>query len=220
MKKILFLLVLVCSMSFSKSVNVNAGPTNYGPILYVDIAGPAYLVVNANTGFDFNGIPLGMLTKKGRDSEARIYKLTGYRVSGKVSAAEKLYSYFLEYTAKQEVFEEELNKISELSKSEKETILNSMSKSFTSKWKDNGVKVVVSDSKNKKSFNGKTRKSAIFYDDVEHTLYFNEDHFDFTEKEKIIGSIGYANYDHFLFYNNEKWNEWDFSDINDFFVKK
>ena len=42
----------------------------------------------------------------------------------------------------------------------------------------------------------------------------------YTEKEKIIGSIGYANYDHFLFYNNEKWNEWDFSDINDFFVKK
>ena len=78
----------------------------------------------------------------------------------------------------------------------------------------------MSYSKNKKSFNGKTRKSAIFYDDVEHTLYFNEDLFDFTEKEKIIGSIGYANYDHFLFYNNEKWNEWDFSDVNDFFVKK
>ena len=186
----------------------------------MDIEGPAYLVVNADHGFELNGIPLGMLTKKGRDSEARIYKLTGYKVSGKVSAAEKLYSYFLEYTSKQEVFEEELNKISELSKSEKETILNSMSKSFTSKWKDNGVKVVVSDSKNKKSFNGKTRKSAIFYDDVEHTLYFNEDLFDFTEKEKIIGSIGYANYDHFLFYNNEKWNEWDFSDVNDFFVKK
>ena len=138
MKKILFLLVFISGILFSASP-------------YMDIEGPAYLVVNANNGFELNGIPLGMLTKKGRDSEARIYKLTGYKVSGKVSAAEKLYSYFLEYTSKQEVFEEELNKISELSKSEKETILNSMSKSFTSKWKDNGVKVIVSDSKNKKS---------------------------------------------------------------------
>ena len=95
-----------------------------------------------------------------------------------------------------------------------------MSKSFTSKWNDKGVKVIVSNSTNKKQFNNKTRKNTIFYDDVEHKLYFNEDLFDFTDKEKITGSIGYANYDHFLFYNSEKWNEWDFTDINDFFGVK
>ena len=99
-------------------------------------------------------------------------------------------------------------------------MLNSLSKSFTSKWQDNGVKVVISNSKDKKSFNKKVRKSEIFYDDVEHTLYFNEDMFDFTEKEKITGSIGYANYDHFLFYNSEKWDTWDLTDVNDFFAQK
>ena len=207
MRKILFLLILIGGMAFSSTV-------------YIDIKGPDYLVVNSDQEFNFNGLPLHMFTKKGRDTEARLYKLSGYRISGKVSAAEKLYSYFLESVSKQDIFEDELNKISELSKPEKETLLNSLSKSFTSKWKDNGVKVVVSDSKNKKSFNGKTRKSAIFYDDVEHTLYFNEDMFDFTEKEKITGSIGYANYDHFLFYNSEKWDTWDLTDVNDFFAQK
>lgn len=207
MRKILFLLFLI-------------GGITFGSTIYIDIAGPDYLVVNADQGFNFNGLPLHMFTKKGRDTEARLYKLTGYRISGKVSAAEKLYSYFLENISKQEIFEDELNRISELNKSEKETMLNSLSKGFTSKWNDNGVKVIISNSKDKKSFNKKTRKSAIFYDDVEHKLYFNEDIFDFTEKEKITGSIGYANYDHFLFYNDEKWDTWDFSDINDFFEQK
>ena len=207
MRKILFLLILIGGMAFSSTV-------------YIDIKGPDYLVVNSDQEFNFNGLPLHMFTKKGRDTEARLYKLSGYRISGKVSAAEKLYSYFLESVSKQDIFEDELNKISELSKPEKETLLNSLSKSFTSKWQDNGVKVVISNSKDKKSFNKKVRKSEIFYDDVEHTLYFNEDMFDFTEKEKITGSIGYANYDHFLFYNSEKWDTWDLTDVNDFFVLK
>ena len=207
MKKIMTLLVLLGGFTFSSTV-------------YIDIAGPEYLTVNADQGFNLNGIPLHVFTKKGRDTEARAYKLTGYTVSGKVYAAEKLYSYFLEKIAKNETFEEELNKLSELPSEEKENILNSLSKSFTSKWSDNGVKIIISNSSNKKLFNNKTRKNAIFYDDVEHKLYFNEDLFDFTDKEKITGSVGYANYDHFLFYNNEKWNEWDFSDINDFFGVK
>ncbi|MBP9477257.1 MAG: hypothetical protein KBF12_01440 [Sebaldella sp.] len=207
MRKILFLLILIGGMAFSSTV-------------YIDIKGPDYLVVNSDQEFNFNGLPLHMFTKKGRDTEARLYKLSGYRISGKVSAAEKLYSYFLESVSKQDIFEDELNKISELSKPEKETLLNSLSKSFTSKWQDNGVKVVISNSKDKKSFNKKVRKSEIFYDDVEHTLYFNEDMFDFTEKEKITGSIGYANYDHFLFYNSEKWDTWDLTDVNDFFAQK
>ena len=207
MRKILFLLILIGGMAFSSTV-------------YIDIKGPDYLVVNSDQEFNFNGLPLHMFTKKGRDTEARLYKLSGYRISGKVSAAEKLYSYFLESVSKQDIFEDELNKISELSKPEKETLLNSLSKSFTSKWQDNGVKVVISNSKDKKSFNKKVRKSEIFYDDVEHTLYFNEDMFDFTEKEKITGSIGYANHDHFLFYNSEKWDTWDLTDVNDFFAQK
>ena len=204
MKKIMVLLVLLGGLTYSSTI-------------YIDIAGPKYLTVNSDQGFILNGLPLHTFTKKGRDTEARMYKLTGYRVSGKVYAAEKLYSYFLEKITKDETFEEELNKLSELSTNEKENILNSLSKSFTSKWSDNGVKIIVSNSTNKKQFNSKTRKNAIFYDDVEHKLYFNEDLFDFTDKEKIAGSVGYANYDHFLFYNSEEWNEWDFSDINDFF---
>ncbi|MCP1226067.1 hypothetical protein [Sebaldella sp. S0638] len=204
MKKLLVLLTLIGGLTYSSTI-------------YIDIAGPKYLTVNADQGFDFMGLPLHMFTKKGRDTEARMYKLSGYKISGKVDAAEKLYSYFLEKVSKEETFEEELNKLSELTTAEKENILNSMSKSFTSKWNDEGVKIVVSNSTNKKQFNNKTRKNAIFYDDVEHKLYFNEDLFDFTDKEKITGSIGYANYDHFLFYNSEKWNEWDFTDINDFF---
>ena len=196
------------------------GGLAYSSTIYIDITGPEYLTVNSDTEFLFGGLPLHVFTKKGRDTEARLYKLSGYRISGKVSAAEKLYSYFLEKIAKEEIFEEELNKLSELNTAEKENILNSMSKSFTSKWSDNGVKIIISNSANKKSFNKKTRKSAVFYDDVEHKLYFNEDLFDFTDKEKVTGSIGYANYDHFLFYNSEKWNSWDFSDINDFFGVK
>ena len=139
MRKILFLLILIGGMAFSSTV-------------YIDIKGPDYLVVNSDQEFNFNGLPLHMFTKKGRDTEARLYKLSGYRISGKVSAAEKLYSYFLESVSKQDIFEDELNKISELSKPEKETLLNSLSKSFTSKWQDNGVKVVISNSKDKKSF--------------------------------------------------------------------
>ena len=196
------------------------GGLAYSSTIYIDITGPEYLTVNSDTEFLFGGLPLHVFTKKGRDTEARLYKLSGYRISGKVGAAEKLYSYFLEKIAKEETFEEELNKLSELNTAEKENILNSMSKSFTSKWSDNGVKIIISNSTNKKSFNKKTRKSAVFYDDVEHKLYFNEDLFDFTDKEKVTGSIGYANYDHFLFYNSEKWNSWDFSDINDFFGVK
>ena len=106
------LLVLLGGFTFSSTV-------------YIDIAGPEYLTVNADQGFNLNGIPLHMFTKKGRDTEARAYKLTGYTVSGKVYAAEKLYSYFLEKIAKNETFEEELNKLSELPSEEKENILNS-----------------------------------------------------------------------------------------------
>ena len=207
MKKILVLLILTGGLTYSSTI-------------YIDISEPKYLTVNGDQSFNLNGLPLHMFTKKGRDTEARIYKLSGYQISGKVKAAEKLYSYFLEKISKEETFEEELNKLSELTTTEKENILNSMSKSFTSKWNDKGVKVIVSNSTNKKQFNNKTRKNTIFYDDVEHKLYFNEDLFDFTDKEKITGSIGYANYDHFLFYNSEKWNEWDFTDINDFFGVK
>ena len=83
MRKILFLLILIGGMAFSSTV-------------YIDIKGPDYLVVNSDQEFNFNGLPLHMFTKKGRDTEARLYKLSGYRISGKVSAAEKLYSYFLE----------------------------------------------------------------------------------------------------------------------------
>lgn len=207
MKKIVILLILTGTLSL-------------GSTIYIDITGPKYLTVNADQEFNLNGIPLHIFSKKGRDTEARLYKLSGYRVSGKIYAAEKLYSYFLENLSKQEIFEEELNKLAESNNKEKESILNSMSKNFTSKWKDNGVKVIVSNSTNKKLFNKKTRKSEIFYDDVEHKLYFNEDLFDFTDKEKITGSIAYANYDHFLFYNNEKWIDWDFTDVNDFLVIK
>lgn len=207
MKKIIVLLVLIGTLASSSTI-------------YIDIAGPKYLIVNEDQGFNLNGLPLHMFTKKGRDTEARSLKLSGYQVSGKVRAAEKLYSYFLENLSKQETFEEELNKLAEKNNNEKENILNSMSKSFTPKWTDNGVKVIISNSTNKKLFNKKTRKSEIFYDDVEHKLYFNEDLFDFTDKEKITGSVAYANYDHFLFYNNEKWNQWDFTDVNDFFNTK
>ena len=71
MKKIMILLVLLGGFTFSSTV-------------YIDIAGPEYLTVNADQGFNLNGIPLHMFTKKGRDTEARAYKLTGYTVSGKV----------------------------------------------------------------------------------------------------------------------------------------
>ena len=157
MKRIIMLLVLLGGLAYSSTI-------------YIDITGPEYLTVNSDTEFLFGGLPLHVFTKKGRDTEARLYKLSGYRISGKVSAAEKLYSYFLEKIAKEEIFEEELNKLSELNTAEKENILNSMSKSFTSKWSDNGVKIIISNSANKKSFNKKTRKSAVFYDDVETIL--------------------------------------------------
>ncbi|MBP9479498.1 MAG: hypothetical protein KBF12_12880 [Sebaldella sp.] len=204
MEKKLFLLFLLGTMIFGFSNQTKVDR-------YKLMGEPSYLVQNPvySDGDIIDRI----------DSKIKKYERFEYSLSGKLDTAEKLYIYFLEYTAKQDDFEDELNKISEVSNSEKEEILNSLSKSFTSKWNSSGVEVIVSnlsDRVYRTSFNEKAYTNAMYYDDTEKRLYFNEDFFDFKEKEKITGSIAYANYDYFIFHNDEKWKKWDLSDIDSF----
>ncbi len=204
MKKILFLLFLLSGMIFGFSEQTKTDK-------YMFMKKPSYLVINSVSSdsdiFDR------------MDSKIRSYERYGYSISGKLNAAEKLYIYYFEYIAKQDDFEEELNKISELSNSEKEEVLNSLSKKFTSKWNSNGVEVVISNLSDKiyrKSFNNNAYTNAVYYDDTKKRLYFNEDFFDFKEKEKITASLAYANYDYFIFHNDEIWKNWDLSDVDSF----
>ena len=192
MKKILFLLFLLSGIIFGFSEQTKTDK-------YMIMKKPSYLVINSVSSdsdiFDR------------MDSKIRSYERYGYSLSGKLNAAEKLYIYYFEYIAKQDDFEDELNKISELSKK------------FTSKWNSNGVEVIISNLSDKiyrKSFGNNAYTNSVYYDDTKKRLYFNEDFFDFKEKEKITASLAYANYDYFIFHNDEIWDNWDLSDVDSF----
>ena len=206
MKKVLVLLLIMSCIIFAEKDSF--------------ISAPDYVKVNQGSIFNLNGLPLHWFTKAGRDTDARTAKITGYAVSGKAAAAEKIYVYFLENISQQEDFQNSLAGLLELDKSGKEEILNNMSRNFTSKWQDKGVKVLISNTKDKKLFKKDARKNKFYYDDINETLYINEELFDFSDTDKITGAIGFACYDHLIFYNDEKWKDWDLSEESNYWESR
>ena len=53
---------------------------------------PDFLTINGGARVD--GGLLDLLSKKGRDSQARSFKITGYNISGKIDIAYDFYNYF------------------------------------------------------------------------------------------------------------------------------
>ncbi len=213
MKKIITVLILLLSLSIStftkeKAQSKKTSTTSQGNPLGMNP--PEFLTINGNTRVNFNGIPLDLLTKKGRDAEARNWKLTGYGVSGKIDIDYDFYNYFNSVIVVENDYMKKLETFADLTATEKESLLDEISANFIKNWDKKTVKSIISNKTDKK-FNNKTKKNAYFYDDVEHTIYFNEDLADFTDTKKIIEALAYANFDYFLFYNKEDWKSWDLS---------
>ncbi|MGF6906918.1 hypothetical protein [Fusobacterium sp. PH5-44] len=175
-------------------------------------------VINADSLTTTGGapIPKNMVFEKGGTDVGWNIKSIKVGVTGRVSRAEKLWIYYSDYISKTPEFTANLKKIPTVNNAEKEKIMSAMSKGFTNKWKDNGIKIVISNSYDK-SFKRAIRKSMIYYNAKKHIMYFNEDLFDFTDETSIIEAIGYANYDHLIFCNKEEVKKWSFADIEKYY---
>ena len=214
MKKIITAVVLILTLTISinafskekkQSKQTTAGSEDNNPI---GMYPPDFLTINGGARVD--GGLLDLLSKKGRDSQARSFKITGYNISGKIDIAYDFYNYFNKVIVIDNDYMKKLEVFADLTTTEKESLLDEISANFIKNWDKKTVKSVISN-KTDKTFNNRTKKNAYFYDDVEHKLFFNEDLADFTDTKKIIEALAYANFDYFLFYNKEDWKSWDLS---------
>ena len=205
MKKIIILLILILSLSIN-TVSKEKATTTKSQGNPIALYPPDFLTINGGARVD--GGLLDLLSKKGRDSQARSFKITGYNISGKIDIARDFYNYFNAVIVKENDYMKKLEVFADLTTTEKESLLDEISANFIKNWDKKTVKSVISN-KTDKTFNNRTKKNAYFYDDVEHKLFFNEDLADFTDTKKIIEALAYANFDYFLFYNTEDWKSWD-----------
>ena len=205
MKKIIILLILILSLSIN-TVSKEKATTTKSQGNPIALYPPDFLTINGGARVD--GGLLDLLSKKGRDSQARSFKITGYNISGKIDIARDFYNYFNAVIVKENDYMKKLEVFADLTTTEKESLLDEISANFIKNWDKKTVKSVISN-KTDKTFNNRTKKNAYFYDDVEHKLFFNEDLADFTDTKKIIEALAYANFDYFLFYNKEDWKSWD-----------
>ena len=205
MKKIIILLILILSLSIN-TVSKEKATTTKSQGNPIALYPPDFLTINGGARVD--GGLLDLLSKKGRDSQARSFKITGYNISGKIDIARDFYNYFNAVIVKENDYMKKLEVFADLTTTEKESLLDEISANFIKNWDKKTVKSIISN-KTDKTFNNRTKKNAYFYDDVEHKLFFNEDLADFTDTKKIIEALAYANFDYFLFYNTEDWKSWD-----------
>ena len=98
MKKIITAVVLILTLTISinafskekkQSKQTTAGSEDNNPI---GMYPPDFLTINGGARVD--GGLLDLLSKKGRDSQARSFKITGYNISGKIDIAYDFYNYF------------------------------------------------------------------------------------------------------------------------------
>ena len=158
MKKIITVLILLLSLSIStftkeKAQSKKTSTTSQGNPLGMNP--PEFLTINGNTRVNFNGIPLDLLTKKGRDAEARNWKLTGYGVSGKIDIDYDFYNYFNSVIVVENDYMKKLETFADLTATEKESLLDEISANFIKNWDKKTVKSIISNKTDKK-FNNKT----------------------------------------------------------------
>lgn len=131
MKKIIILLILILSLSIN-TVSKEKATTTKSQGNPIGMYPPDFLTINGGARVD--GGLLDLLSKKGRDSQARSFKITGYNISGKIDIAYDFYNYFNKVIVIDNDYMKKLEVFADLTTTEKESLLDEISASFIKNW--------------------------------------------------------------------------------------